>query len=414
MAPSKAQVAIVGGGVAGLVTATLLHGHGMDVRLFEQTPVLGAVGAGIQLSPNGVRILYRLGLADALARTGVRAGAIETRRWDDGSLISRVPHGAQCDTWFGAPYYLIHRADLQRCLVSALPEGIVELGKGCARLVERPDTVELHLTDGSVTTADLVIGADGVHSVVRKAVVDDEPRFSGYSVHRGLLPAEVVPSFSRDPRVVFWLGPERHVTYYPIVGGDTVHFSAVGVSPDARSGSSSSPGTVEDLDAAFTGWHEEVRRVVTAAASVTRWDLFDRDMADRYATDRVVLLGDAAHPTLPYLSQGANQALEDALVLARCLQDAGPGALTGAVRRYEQLRMPRTADVHRRARALGRTFHLPDGAHQERRDREMRARQGLEHFDWLYGHDAAAAATAPGPEPASGREPAVARLTHRP
>ncbi|MFF6809193.1 FAD-dependent monooxygenase [Streptomyces sp. NPDC012403] len=414
MAPSKAQVAIVGGGVAGLVTATLLHGHGMDVRLFERTPVLGAVGAGIQLSPNGVRVLHRLGLADALARTGVRAGAIETRRWDDGSPIARVPHGTLCDERFGAPYYLIHRADLQRCLVSALPEGIVELGKGCTRLVERPDTVELHLTDGSVTTADLVIGADGVHSVVRTAVVDDAPRFSGYSVHRGLVPAEVVPSFTRDPRVVFWLGPERHVTYYPIAGGDTVHFSAVGVSPDTRSGSTSAPGAVEDLDAAFAGWHEEVRRVVTAAASVTRWDLFDRDMAGRYATDRVVLLGDAAHPTLPYLSQGANQALEDAVVLARCLEDARPGDLTGAVRRYEELRLPRTAEVHRRARALGRTFHLPDGPHQERRDRDMRARQDLEHLDWLYGHDAAAATTAPGPERAAGREPAAVRLTPRP
>ncbi|BBC36114.1 hypothetical protein SGFS_074080 [Streptomyces graminofaciens] len=412
MAPSKAQVAIVGGGVAGLVTATLLHGHGMDVRLFEQTPVFGAVGAGIQLSPNGVRVLYRLGLADALARTGVRAGAIETRRWDDASLIARVPHGARCDERFGAPYYLIHRADLQRCLVSALPEDVVELGRGCVRLVERPDTVELHLTDGSVTTADLVIGADGVHSVARRAVVDDEPRFSGYSVHRGLVPAEVMPSFTHDPRVVFWLGPERHVTYYPIVGGDMVHFSAVGVSPDARSGSSSVPGTTEDLDAAFAGWHEEVRRVVTAAESVTRWDLYDRDMACRYATDRVVLLGDAAHPTLPYLSQGANQALEDAVVLARCLREAGPGTPTGAVRRYQGLRMPRTADIHRRARALGRTFHLPDGAHQERRDRDMRARQSLEHLDWLYGHDAAAAATPP--EPASGREPSAARLTHRP
>lgn len=414
MAPSKAQIAIVGGGVAGLVTATLLHRHGMDVRLYEQTPVFGAVGAGIQLSPNGVRVLNRLGIADALARTGVRAGAIETRRWDDGSLIARVEHGTLCDERFGAPYYLIHRADLQRCLVSALPEDVVELGRGCARVVERPDEVELHFTDGSVTTADLVIGADGVHSVVRKAVVDDEPRFSGYSVHRGLVPADIVPSFARDPRVVFWLGPQRHVTYYPVVGGDTVHFSAVGVSGDGQAGTSSSPGTVENLDAAFAGWHEEVRRVVTAAESVTRWGLFDRDMADRYTTDRVVLLGDAAHPTLPYLSQGANQALEDAMVLVRLLRDAGPGGPARAVRRYEEFRIPRTADVHRRARALGETFHLPDGADQAKRDSGLRARQGLEHLDWLYGYDAGSAvAPHPGPAVTVERVPVTARPTLR-
>jgi 3-amino-4-hydroxybenzoate 2-monooxygenase len=417
MAEPKAQIAIVGGGVAGLVTATLLHGHGVDVRVFEQSPVFGTVGAGIQLSPNGVRVLYGLGLADLLAETGVRAEAIETRRWDDGSPIARVPHGASCGELFGAPYYLIHRADLQRCLLSALPEGTVELGKGCARVVERPGEVELHLTDGSVTSADLVIGADGVHSVVRGAVVEDEPRFSGYSVHRGLVPAEVVPSFKDDPRVMFWLGPGRHVTYYPVVGGDTVHFSAVGVSADARPGSSSSDHEVQDLEAAFAGWHEEVRRVTTAAESVTRWGLFDRDMTDRYATDRVVLLGDAAHPTLPYLSQGANQALEDSVVLARCLRDAAPGDLTTAVRRYEALRRPRTAEVHRRARELARTFHLPDGEQQAARDREMSANQDLEHLDWLYGYDAeTAAAGTTDPEPASrrGHSDSVPSLTHRP
>ncbi|SFY20000.1 FAD-dependent monooxygenase [Streptomyces atratus] len=412
MTKAKARIAIVGGGIAGLVTATLLHAHGADVRIFEQSQQFGAVGAGIQLSPNGVRVLYRLGLADALAETGVRAGAIETRRWNDGSPIARVEHGADCDELFGAPYYLIHRADLQHCLLSALPEGIVELGKGCAGVVERPDEVELHLTDGSVTGADLVIGADGVHSVVRKAVVDDEPRFSGYSVHRGLVPADVMPSFKDDPRVMFWLGPKRHVTYYPVVGGDTVHFSAVCATADGRPESSSSGRETEDLDAAFAGWHEEVRQVVTAAESVTRWGLFDRDLAARYTTDRVVLLGDAAHPTLPYLSQGANQALEDAVVLARCLREAGPGDLTPAVHRYERLRRPRTAEVHRRARELARTFHLPDGAHQVARDRGMGASQSLQHLDWLYGYDTEFALTT-GPETASRREPTAPIFSHR-
>ncbi|MFF8032102.1 FAD-dependent monooxygenase [Streptomyces sp. NPDC016626] len=414
MTQPRTRIAIVGGGVAGLVTATLLRRMGIEARVFEQTPEFGAVGAGIQLSPNGVRVLLRLGLQEALARTGVQAQAIETRRWADGAPIARVRHGAGCTELFGAPYYLIHRADLQRCLLSVVPEDTVELGKSCARVVERPGEVELHFADGTTTTADLVIGADGVHSAVRAAVVQDEPRFSGYAVHRGLVPADVVPSFAADPRVMFWLGPRRHVTYYPVVGGDIVHFSAVGATDDARSGSFSSPGEVRELEAGFADWHEEVRRVVTAAESVTRWGLFDRDMTDRYVTDRTALLGDAAHPTLPYLSQGANQALEDAVVLARCLRDADPADPAPALRRYQALRRPRTAEVHRRARALARTFHLPDGTRQAERDHEMRAQQDLKHLDWLYGYDPeAVTARTADPAPATPAAVPAARPTHR-
>lgn len=399
MAVPKERVAIVGGGIAGLVTATILHGRGVDCRVYERSPVFGAVGAGIQLSPNGMRILHRLGLANALARTGVRARAIETRRWLDGEPIATTPHGADCEKLYGAPYCLIHRADLQRCLLSVVPEGVVELGRSCVRVVERPDEVELHFADGHVVSADLVIGADGVHSAVRRAVVDDRLRYSGYSVHRGLVPADAVPSFRHDPRVMFWLGPGRHVTYYPVAGGRTVHFSAVGVSAEPLS-PTSADARVEDLDAAFTGWHDEVRRVVTAADSVTRWGLYDRDIAPAYVTARVALVGDAAHPTLPYLSQGANQALEDVIALTRCLLEGEPRRPETALRAYASLRMRRTAEVHGRARLLGEAFHLPDGPEQAARDRRMRRHQGLEHLNWLYGHEAAPAATASVPSPA--------------
>ncbi|MER5531931.1 FAD-dependent monooxygenase [Streptomyces sp. NPDC002677] len=399
MGNAKARVAIVGGGIAGLVTATILRQHGIDCRLYERSPVFSTVGAGIQLSPNGVRVLHGLGLADSLAETAVQARSIDTRRWDDGTPIARVPHGADCDDLFGAPYYLMHRADLQRCLVSAVPDRTVELGKACQQVVERPREVELRFTDGSVTTADLVIGADGVHSVVRSAVIEDRPLFSGYVVHRGLVSADVVPSFSDDPRVMFWLGPHRHVTYYPVAGGRTVHFSAVGVSEDAPAGLSSSATEVEDLDAAFAHWHPEVHSVVTAARSVTRWGLFDRDIAPHYATERVVLVGDAAHPMLPYMSQGANQALEDVTALTRCLLDGDLRSPADALRRYETLRRPRTTEVHRSARNLAVTFHLPDGDAQAERDRGMRAAQDLTHLGWLYGYDADSTASDPATRP---------------
>ncbi|GAA3492561.1 FAD-dependent monooxygenase [Streptomyces cremeus] len=376
------RIAVVGAGVAGLTVAALLRDRGVDCRVFERAPRLVAVGAGIQLSPNGVRVLHGLGLRDSLAATGVRARAIETRSWADGAPIARTPLGDRCEELYGAPYYLIHRADLHRCLTSLLPASAVELGRACARVEERPDAVRLHFTDGTMADADLVIGADGVHSVVRRSVVRDAPRYAGYAVHRGLVPASVVPSFRDDPRVMFWLGPGRHVTYYPVAGGRTVHFSAVGVSPEESPG-----GGPEDLGAAFGHWHEEVRRVVTSASSVTRWGLYDRDIPDRYATGRVVLLGDAAHPTLPYLSQGANQALEDVTTLVGCL-DARPGAPQEAVRQYESLRLPRTAEVHRRARRLAEEFHLPDGPECTDRDQRMRATQDPTHLAWLYGRTA--------------------------
>ncbi|MFD9793122.1 FAD-dependent monooxygenase [Streptomyces sp. NPDC059070] len=414
MPDSKTRVAIVGGGIAGLVTATLLHRGGIEVRLFEQSPAFGAVGAGIQLSPNGVRVLHRLGLAHALTAQAVPARAIETLRWDDGTRIARVPHGADCGQRHGAPYYLMHRADLQRCLLSVAPLESVGLGLGCTGVTERADGAEVHLTDGSVVLADLVVGADGVHSAVRRAVVEDRPRFSGYAVHRGLVPAALVDTFRDDPRVLFWLGPRRHVTYYPIESGDTVHFSAVGAT-DRAPLAASTDGAVEDLDTAFAGWHEQVRHVITSARSVTRWDLYDRDVAPRYATDRVVLLGDAAHPTLPYLSQGANQALEDAAVLARCLTAHHPADWARALRHYEALRLPRTAEVHRRARALGDTFHLSDGPAQSARDRAMGADGDLAHLDWLYGYDAEAAGPrTPGPAPAAPSALAAPGLTPRP
>jgi salicylate hydroxylase len=388
-----ARVAVVGAGMAGLIVAAILRRRGVRCDVFERSPVLEAVGAGIQLSPNGVRILHRLGLTTALAGDGVKAQAIETRRWDDGSLIARTPYGQECEELFGAPYYMVHRADLQRCLVGALSaHGSVQLGQRCTRVAERPDHVELHFANGAVITADLVIGADGVHSVVRGAVVQDEPRFSGYSVHRGIISANQGPSFNNEPKVLFWLGPDHHVTYYPIAAGKTIHFSAVSATDDERSGSWTTGVDAGDLAVAFAGWHEDVRRVVTAAQSVTRWGLFDRDIVERYGTDRVVLVGDAAHPMLPYMSQGASQALEDAVVLADCLGDCAQRDFARAVRRYEVLRKPRTAEIHRQSRMRAETFHLADGLRQRERDVAMLRTQNLSQLDWLYGYEAELAA----------------------
>jgi salicylate hydroxylase len=381
------RIAVVGAGVAGLAIATLLRRRGVRCDLYEQTPALAAVGAGIQLGPNGVRILRRLGIGPALADRGVAARAIEVRRWDDGARLARVPHGADCEAAYGAPYYLIHRADLQRALVDALPGGGLGLGRRVVGVTDRTDHAELALADGSRVRADAVVGADGVHSVVREAVLADERRFAGCAVYRGLVPADVVPSFVDDPRVLFWLGPGRHVTYYPIASRRTVHVSAVFSTdePEDR------PADRAELAAAFAGWHADVREVLAAPPSVTRWGLFDRDFPDRYRSGRLALVGDAAHPMLPYLSQGASQALEDAVTLADCV--TGAEDVDAALSRYERARRPRTAEVHRRSREQGRVFHLPDGPDQAERDAGL-AGQTLDDLRWLYGAETALSAAA--------------------
>ncbi|MFE0171097.1 FAD-dependent monooxygenase [Streptomyces sp. NPDC059002] len=378
----QTRVAVVGAGVSGLALAILLRRRGVRCDLYEKSAALGAVGAGIQLAPNGARVLHELGAEHLVRRRGIAARAIETRRWDDSSLLSRVPHGQACEERFRAPYYLIHRADLQSCLVELLPPGALHLGRAVHGVVQHEDHVELRLADGETATADVVIGADGVHSALRAAVVRDAPRFSGHSVYRGLVAADAVPSFAADPRVMFWLGPGRHITYYPVAAGRTVHFSAVCADPDGAAPRTSAVDTGQ-LMAEFDGWHDEVRHVLAAAGNVTRWGLFDRDLADRYCDRRVALMGDAAHPMLPYLSQGAGQALEDALALADCVVSGAD--LPSALRQYEKQRIARTAEVHRQSRIRATMFHFADGPLQRRRDALLGGHRDLGHLEWLYG-----------------------------
>ncbi|SES33713.1 FAD-dependent monooxygenase [Actinokineospora terrae] len=393
MVLTHARVAVIGAGIAGLVISTALREAGAEVAVFEQAAEFSPIGAGLQLSPNGVRVLHALGHTEGLAEKAVRAGSIEIRRWDDGAVLSAVSHGDDCVTTFGAPYYLIHRADLHELLVSRAGERNIHMGHRLERVVECGGGVELRFANGARFGADLVIGADGTHSAVRAAIVCDEPVFSGYSVYRGLIPAGVVPSLATDPRVLFWFGPQRHVTYYPIRSGRTIHFSAVCATADGRPGSSTTGAETAELAAAFADWHPEVRRVVTAARSVTRWGLFDRDLVQRYHAHHAVLVGDAAHPMLPYLSQGANQALEDAAALLDRLGPwlAGQVSLDDSLARYEADRGPRTAEVHRQSRLRGEAFHLADGERQRERDFELAHEQDLDHLAWIYGHDTRAA-----------------------
>jgi len=272
-------------------------------------------------------------------------------------------------------------------LVEALPAGTIRQGVVCTHVVEQDNGAVLHFRDGTTVTADLVIGADGIHSVVRRGLIADTPIFSGFTVYRGLVPIDRVPHLFDRPQVLFWLGPGGHVTSYPIVSRQLIHFSAVIASPDWDPKVWSAPGQVADAVAAFQGWTDTVRDLIGAADTVTRWALFDREPTGRWHGQRTVLVGDAAHPMLPFMSQGANQAIEDAATLVTLLVRAGLER-DAALQAYQTLRQPRVAEVHRHARIRGRTFHFQDGEQQRQRDAAMPKTEDIGSYEWLYGFDA--------------------------
>jgi salicylate hydroxylase len=389
------RVAVAGGGIAGLVFAVALRRAGIDCHIYEQAGRLTEVGAGVQVAPNASRLLRRLGLRDRLRSLAVAPQAIEMRRWDDGTLLQRTPLGELCHRRFGAPYYTLHRADLHSSLLALIPPDRVHLGARCVAVTQDDDEAQLHLSDGTIVTADLVVGADGIHSLVRGQIVADQPRYSGQTIYRGLVPAERVPHLLTEPRVRLWFGPDQHCVCYPVSSGRQVSFGATVAASDWREESWSARGDVAELASAYKGWHADVVRLLDAADGVSRWALHDRESIHRLSSGRVAVIGDAAHPMLPFQAQGANQAVEDAVVLAVCLAEAGSGSggWSGALRRYERIRLPRITRIQRQSRENAKTFHLADGDEQHSRDTAAQASSGLDHHQWLFGYDAEEAAT---------------------
>jgi salicylate hydroxylase len=326
-------VVIAGGGIGGLTAALAFGAAGVPCTVLERHPAVAPGGFGIQLSPNATRILYALGLGPALDKASVRPVAREIRRWSDGALLGRVALGEEAEARYGAPYLTLRRADLLRILLDALPPGTVRFGTPVS---------------GSFRAPGLLVGADGLHSSVRAALFPDEPRFIGYTAYRALLPAS-----GASPVVTVWLGPGRHVVTYPV--------------PGARN-------LVEITDGhAFDGWVGPVRDLVRAAAPAMQHALFTRDPLPAWHRDRVVLLGDAAHPMPPFLAQGAAQAIESAAALPGC----------ESFEMYEAARRPRAERVAAASTTGGYDYHLPDGPAQQRRDERIAA-SALPDQDWLF------------------------------
>jgi salicylate hydroxylase len=383
------RIAVSGAGIAGLTAAAALNGVPGSCHVFEQANQFREVGAGIQLAPNASRVLHQLGLGRFLDRVAVRLEAIEMHRWSDGSLLRRTELGSACVEMFGAPYYALHRADLHRGLLELLPSGTVHLGRRCTDVVEHDDGVELRMAGRAVEKVDLAIGADGIHSVFRELLVDDRPTFAGQSIYRGLVPADRLPFLMEEPKIQLWLGPGQHFVCYPIAAGRLISFGATVPADSPGPESWMTPGSVQELLHRYAGWDDQVRQVIAAADSVSVWALHDRDVTQQWSTPRTTLVGDAAHPMLPFLAQGANQAIEDAMVLATLVKATGTADIEIALSRYEDLRRHRTEEVHAISRRNASMLHLPDGADQRQRDEVLAATGELHQQAWLYGYDAA-------------------------
>jgi salicylate hydroxylase len=385
------RIAVVGGGIGGLAAAAFLHRAGLNATVYEQAGEISEIGAGLVVAPNAVRLLRRLGRIELFRKTAVPLEVgWEFRRWQDGRVLFSQRMGADCERLYGEWCYTAHRADLLDTLLSAVPEPGPRLGARCVRVRRHGGQVELSFADGSVAAADVVIGADGTHSVVREAVLDGEapgpPRFSGVCAYRCLVPADRAPKFALRPVQTLWLGPGHHFVHYPISAGRYVNLVAFAPAHDWRVESWTAEGRIEDLRAEFADWDPQLTSLVAAADRTGRWALLDRDPLPRWTDGPIAVTGDAAHPMFPFLGQGAAQAIEDAAVLARCLA-GDPGDPPAALRRYEALRKPRTTRVQLGSHARLHANHLPDGPAQLARDETFADEDPLAFNGWIYGHD---------------------------
>jgi salicylate hydroxylase len=386
------SVAIIGAGIGGLAVGLSLLRAGVDVHVYEQACALTEVGAGVQISPNASRILHRAGLAEALAKIGVKPLAWHQRRWDDGRTLLRTSLADAMEAEFGFPHYQVHRGDLLDAMARAFPAERLHVGHRFTALVDHGDRVEAEFENGRRITVGALVGADGIHSAVRRAVFGAEnPRFTGCVAYRGLIPADRLAHLNLEVTSQVWMGPGKHFVHYFVRRKQLVNFVAI-VERDAWTRESwTDRGEIADALACFEGWHPQVRSILSAVDETFIWALFDRRPMARWSLGRVTLLGDACHAMLPFMAQGAAQAIEDGATLAACLSQLGAQDVPEALRRYETLRLPRASRLQALSEANKTRFHLPDGPAQRDRDAEMARGMtdwSLKAVAWLYGYDA--------------------------
>lgn len=394
---ARGTALVAGGGVGGLAAAIALSGAGFSVNVHERAPALEEFGAGLQLSPNATRILARYGVLDGLDGLALEPRATVIRRARDGAELARMELGESARTRWGAPYLVAHRADLLRALLDRVAQdpgislnldstvrGFAVAEEGGLRVGLKRGLLRLE------TKADLLIGADGLRSTVRERLGLGGPKevvFTGDVAWRALIPAQRVPEELRQPETWLWLGPRGHLVHYPLRNGSVVN--VVLVVEDARRDALGSDGWNHPGDPSVLGfevkdWAPQVGQLVNAAAEWRGWPLFDRPPIPKWSAGPVALLGDAAHPMVPYLAQGAAQAIEDSSALAAALVEPD---LAAALAAYSRARAPRAGRVQTEARRQHSTYHLR-GPAAFARDLAIRALGGerlSRRYDWLYG-----------------------------
>ena len=383
---AKPSVIIIGGGIGGLFAANALIAKGLTVTVYEQAPQLGEIGAGVIVTPNSGRHLERLGMKPALEEYGARFGGGSHYWRDDGSSIAPVQ---VTDSSGDAAVYGMHRADFVAFLSAALPAGVVQTGQRCTDFTLEGDVARVTFVNGATAEADVVIGADGTHSELRPFVYPPSRPVFGESVaYRGLVPHERVPQWPNNIWQM-WLGKGKHFLVFPVRAGTIINF--VGFVPaDAEMRESwSAPGDPDALRAEFAGWDPRIEGLLKQVQHTFRSALYDREPMPVWTKGRLTLLGDAAHPMLPHLGQGANQSIEDGMALATILAHADRKSAPAALLAYEKLRRERVAEVQLGARRNGMRY---DSAYTDIRQRDVEIAAHANFRKTLYDHDVVPAA----------------------
>lgn len=381
------RIIVVGGGIGGLTCALALSRAGHSVQLYEQAPAFGEIGAGIMLTPNATRVLRQFGLGAPLDLSGMRPPASRYRRFDDAALMGDAPLADVMESTHGAPWLHIHRSDLLDALLAAVrARGGVDLhvGHRAAGCAQDGGSVTVQFGNGAEAEGDLLVACDGVRSTMRAVLTAHaEPRFRGQVAWRALAPAGGLPERVTDRASVVWIGEDRHIVQYVLRGASLVNYVAIAAQQEWVEEGWNRPARLEEVQEEFAGWHEDVQSLLSAtpADALYKWGLFDRDPLEQWVYGRIALLGDAAHPMLPFMAQGSAMAIEDAAVLGRCLEAFDD--LDVALSRYQAVRLERTARVILQSRAQTNLYQRLTGD---------KKRQRAASTDWVYGFDATSCA----------------------